>query len=122
MKDNYANMPPHLRKKLLEQIGQNQDSKKEDSKNEGRSYGIVARSKPTTSLAMTASRSSSSSAQDTYLDTCSENHIVGSIDLLHNVRPTTMQLEWGEGHLIKVEGYLIEVEGCWSTPSPWHVT
>ena len=61
-KDNYANMPLYLRKKLLEQIGKNQDSKKEDSKNEGRSYGIVARSKPTTSFAMTVSRSSSSSA------------------------------------------------------------
>ena len=95
-------MPPHLRKKLLEQ-GKDQDSKKEDSKNEGRSYGIVARSRPMTSLAMAASRSSSSAIQDTYLDTCSDNHIVGSIDLLHNVRPTTMQLEWGEGYLIKVE-------------------
>jgi hypothetical protein len=100
-KDNYANMPPHLRKKLLEQ---DQDSKKEDSKNEGRSYGIIARSRPMTSLAMAVSRSSSSTIQDTYLDTCSDNHIVGSIDLLHNVRPTTMQLEWGEGYLIKVEG------------------
>jgi hypothetical protein len=99
-------MPSHLRKKLLEQVDKVQDSKTKDSKNEGRSYGIVARSRPTTSLAMAASESSSSSAfaQDTYLDTCSENHIVGSIDLLHNVRPTTMQLEWGEGHLIKVEG------------------
>jgi hypothetical protein len=103
-KDNYANMPSHLRKKLLEQIGKDQDSKKENSKNEGKSYGIVARSKPTTSLAMAASGSSSFSAQETYFNTCSENHIVGSIDLLHNVRPITMQLEWGEGHLIKVEG------------------
>ena len=97
-------MPSHLRKKLLEQLGKDQDSKKENSKNEGKSYGIAARSKPTTSLAMAASGSSSFSAQETYFNTCSENHIVGSIDLLHNVRPITMQLEWGEGHLIKVEG------------------
>jgi hypothetical protein len=97
-------MPPHLRKKLLDQ-GNDQNSKKEDSKNE-RSYGIVARLRPTTSLAMAASGSSSpsASAQDTYLNTCSDNHIVGNIDLLHNVRPTNMQLEWGEGHIINIEG------------------
>jgi hypothetical protein len=53
---------------------------------------------------MAASRSSFFTIQDTYLDTCSDNHIVGNIDLLHNMRPIIMQLEWGEGSLIKVEG------------------
>jgi hypothetical protein len=57
-----------------------------------------------TTLATAASRISFPSVQDTYLDTCSENHIVGDIDLLQDVRPTTMQLEWGEGHLINVKG------------------
>jgi hypothetical protein len=106
-------MPEHLRDKLLKQDKKKgQNSKKEgdsDRKDENKSFGIIARSRsrpmPTsTTLATAASRTPSPSVQDTYLDTCSENHIVGDINLLQDVRPTTMQLEWGEGHLINVEG------------------
>jgi hypothetical protein len=57
-----------------------------------------------TILATAALRTPSPSVQDTYFNTCSENHIVGDINLLQDVRPIIMQLEWGEEHLINVEG------------------
>jgi hypothetical protein len=87
-------MPEYLKDKLLKQNKKkNQNLKKEndlDRKNENKSFSIIVRSRPIsilTTLATAASKTPFFSVQDIYLNTCSENYIVGDIDFLQNVRP-----------------------------------